>query len=139
MPPFYLRPSIHSCSPVPPSTSLADSALNHRQGVLCGSGRWTYSQDRLTSDTPLWDTNPEMPEPDTLLDRPDLAARFSGIGVGIGAVAGGIVGLIIGLLVYPATAWFAAIEVGAPTAVLCGVGGLVTSLVIKAIDRSGPG
>lgn len=73
-----------------------------------------------------------MPEPDRLLDRPDLVGRLSALGAGLGAVIGGIVGLIIGLLVYAPTAWFAVIEVAVPAGVVGGIGGLITALVIKA-------
>ncbi len=78
-----------------------------------------------------------MPPLDRFLDRPDLVARLGVIGAGLGAGAGGAVGLIVGLLVYAPTAWFAVFELGVPAAVVCGIGGMVTGVVIKTGQRRG--
>jgi uncharacterized membrane-anchored protein len=54
--------------------------------------------------------------------------------IGFGLV-GGVAGLVIGLVTYPATAWFAVIEVGFPSAVLGGIAGLAAGGVAWWIDR----
>ncbi len=78
-----------------------------------------------------------MQEPDRLSDRRDLVARMAVIGAGLGGIVGGIVGLVVGVIVYAPTAWFAVIELGAPVAVVGGVGGLITGLMMKAAHRGG--
>jgi hypothetical protein len=55
-----------------------------------------------------------------------LVSRFAVVGAIVMGAIGGLVGLILGLLAYPATAWFAVLEVGVPAAI---AGGLVGSLV----------
>jgi len=57
------------------------------------------------------------------LPRP---AAWALVGAGSAALIGAIAGLIIGLFVYAPTAWFAAIELGLPAAV---VGAVVGALV----------
>jgi hypothetical protein len=76
-----------------------------------------------------------MPEFHGLLDRPDFVARLGAFGAGLGGVVGGIVGLVAGLLVYAPTAWFAVFELGVPAAVVGGLGGLATGVVIKTGHR----
>jgi hypothetical protein len=69
------------------------------------------------------------------LDRSDLVLRLGVIGAGLSASIGAIVGLIVGLLVYPPTAWFAILELGAPAAIVGAVGGLATGAVVKVGGR----
>jgi hypothetical protein len=48
----------------------------------------------------------------------------------MGAI-GGLAGLIVGLLAYPPTARFAVFELGAPSAVLGGLLGLISAVITK--------
>ncbi|WP_030527401.1 hypothetical protein [Phycicoccus jejuensis] len=68
------------------------------------------------------------------LPRPVRLAVAGAIGLGL---LGAAVGLVLGLLAYPPTAWFAVLEVGAPSTVLGLVVGLLAGLVTRA--PTGPG
>jgi hypothetical protein len=50
-----------------------------------------------------------------------LIPRFAVVGSTAALILGGFVGLVLGLHAYPATAWFAVLEVGVPA----GIGGAV--------------
>jgi hypothetical protein len=60
------------------------------------------------------------------------------VGAAVAGILGGLVGLVLGLRGYPATAWFAVLEVGVPAAmagaILGAVAGLVT-LVVHGVIR----
>ncbi len=64
---------------------------------------------------------------------PALAAALVGA-VALGA-CGGAVGLVVGLFAHPATAWFAVLEVGVPTAVAGSVLGLLAWVAAKRWGR----
>ena len=64
-----------------------------------------------------------------------LAAFVAGM-IG-GGLIGAVAGLIVGLYAYPPTAWAAMVEVGAPTAVVCGTLGLTVGFVAVAGRRLG--
>lgn len=74
---------------------------------MCGEGRNAMSQ-HVTSGT----TRPTHPSPGFSRNDARLVASLSG---GLGAL-GAVVGLAVGLRTYTPTAWFAALEVGAPAA-----------------------
>jgi hypothetical protein len=61
--------------------------------------------------------------------RADTILVSSAVGSLIVGPAGGVAGLILGLMVYPPTAWFAAIEVGIPGAVLGALIGAIAGLL----------
>ena len=67
----------------------------------------------------------------------DVVSRFAGVGAAAAGVAGAVTGLVIGLIVHPATAWFAAIELGAPSALLGHLIGAALGVVV-AVGRSDP-
>jgi hypothetical protein len=56
-------------------------------------------------------------------------------GVAMGIV-GGCIGLIVGLTAYPATAWFAVIELGLPSALLGALLGLTSGAIAIGFRRS---
>jgi len=64
-----------------------------------------------------------------------LVARFVVVGSTSALVVGGLVGLVLGLIAYPATAWFAVVEVGIPAGVLGAVGGLLVGGVVVAVRK----
>ncbi|HEY1716551.1 MAG TPA: hypothetical protein VGG07_26880 [Solirubrobacteraceae bacterium] len=62
----------------------------------------------------------------------------------VGAVSGGVIGvvagLIVGLIVHPATAWFAAFELGIPACIAGALIGCFVALIVAAgrrVTRSG--
>jgi hypothetical protein len=57
------------------------------------------------------------------------------MGVAIVGSAGWVAGLVIGLWTYPPTAWAAAVEIAAPSAVLGGALGCGVSAVAALRDR----
>ena len=61
------------------------------------------------------------------LPRP---AAWALVGAGSAALIGAIAGLIIGLFVYAPTAWFAAIELGLPAAVVGAVVGALAGMIV---------
>jgi len=67
-----------------------------------------------------------------------LVARFVVVGSTSALVVGGLVGLVLGLIAYPATAWFAVVEVGIPAGVLGAVGGLLVGGVVVAVRKITP-
>ena len=74
-------------------------------------------------------TTPPHPTPGTARKDARFVAILSG---GLGAL-GAVVGLVIGLRAYAPTAWFAALEIGAPAAWL----GLVLGLTVLGAGRLG--
>jgi ABC-type antimicrobial peptide transport system permease subunit len=61
----------------------------------------------------------------------------------VAGLLGAAVGLIVGLAVHPPTAWFAVIELGAPSALLGAAvglasGGIVAIMTTRASRRSSP-
>lgn len=72
-------------------------------------------------------TRPPQPTPRSLSNDLRLVAILGG---GLGAL-GAAVGLAVGLRTYPPTAWFAALEIGAPGAWL----GLMLGLAIVGVRR----
>jgi hypothetical protein len=58
-------------------------------------------------------------------------ATYVAMGGAVAAALGGVVGLVLGLSGNPATAWFAALGVGIPAAVLGGCVGLLTSALVS--------
>ncbi|CAM3050102.1 MULTISPECIES: hypothetical protein [Dermacoccus] len=72
-------------------------------------------------------TRPTHPSPGFSRNDARLVASLSG---GLGAL-GAVVGLAVGLRTYTPTAWFAALEVGAPAAWL----GLMLGLTIVGVRR----
>ena len=57
------------------------------------------------------------------------------VGAVSGGVIGGVAGLILGLIVHPATAWFAALELGTPACVAGALIGCLAALVVMAGRR----
>ena len=64
-----------------------------------------------------------------------LVRRFAVVGGAAAGILGGIVGLVLGLRSYPATAWFAVLEVGVPAAVTGAVLGALAGLVAVVVQR----
>ena len=64
-----------------------------------------------------------------------LPGRWAIIGAAIAGMIGAVVGLVIGLIVHAPTAPFAVIEVGIPAAIVGGVIGLNTGVVVMASRR----
>lgn len=70
-----------------------------------------------------------------MLELP-LPVRFAVLaGIALGLV-GGVVGLVLGLISYPATAWFAVLEVGVPSALFGAFAGLVVGALALLAQRS---
>ena len=64
-----------------------------------------------------------------------LVARFAVVGLASASVLGGVVGLVLGLIAYPATAWFAVLEVGIPAGVVGAVVGALVGVVVVIFRR----
>ena len=64
-----------------------------------------------------------------------LPVRFAVIGAALLGVVGGVVGLVAGVVSYPATAWFAVLELGVPTAALGAVLGLLAGSAAHLVRR----
>ena len=64
-----------------------------------------------------------------------LVARFAVVCSTSALVVGGLVGLVLGLIAYPATAWFAIVEVGIPAGVLGALGGLLVGGAVVAVRK----
>jgi len=64
------------------------------------------------------------------------AARWAGIGAIAAGLVGAVAGLIVGLDVHPATAWFAAFELGFPAAVLGALVGCAAGAIAAALRRT---
>jgi hypothetical protein len=62
-------------------------------------------------------------------------ARNGAVSAGI---LGGVVGLVVGLHAYPATAWFAVMEVGLPASILGALLGLTAGAIALAARRLHP-
>jgi hypothetical protein len=62
--------------------------------------------------------------------EPRSRAEFVGLGTAWGGGVGALVGLIVGLDVHPATAWFAAFEIGFPAALVGALAGLGIGSVV---------
>ena len=62
--------------------------------------------------------------------------RWSLVGAAVTATVGAVVGLVLGLLAYPPTAWFAAVEVGVPAALVGAVVGLGAGALMTASHRA---
>ena len=71
----------------------------------------------------------------SLLAAMPLVARFAVVGSTSALVVGGLVGLVLGLIAYPATAWFAVVEVGIPAGVLGALGGLLVGGAVVAVRK----
>jgi hypothetical protein len=68
-----------------------------------------------------------------------LVPRLAVVGAVSAGVIGGLVGLVLGLRAYPATAWFAVIEVAVPAAALGAALGALAGLVgVVARRRTQP-
>jgi hypothetical protein len=65
------------------------------------------------------------------LSRLPLLGRGVVLGAMIGLALGGAVGLIVGLVAYPATAWFAVLELGVPASIAGAVVGLLAGAVLS--------
>jgi hypothetical protein len=75
-----------------------------------------------------------MRGPEWLHDLPRPAA-WALVGAGSAGLVGAIAGLIVGLFVYAPTAWFAAIEIGLPAAVVGALVGTVAALTCPPRKR----
>jgi hypothetical protein len=64
-----------------------------------------------------------------------LVPRFAVVGATAMGALGGLLGLILGLRAYPATAWFAVFEVGAPAAIGGGIVGALAGLVAVLVRK----
>ena len=64
-----------------------------------------------------------------------LPGRWAGIGAASVGMIGAAVGLAIGLIVYAPTAPFAVLELGLPAAIVGGVIGLSTGVIVVAGRR----
>jgi ABC-type uncharacterized transport system permease subunit len=60
--------------------------------------------------------------------------RLAVTGAAVAALLGGLVGLVLGLYAYPATAWFAVLEVGVPAAIVGAALGAVVG-VLRLLAR----
>jgi riboflavin transporter FmnP len=69
-----------------------------------------------------------MRGPEWLRDLPRPAA-WALVGLGSAGLIGAIAGLIVGLMVYAPTAWFAAVELGLPAAVVGAVLGTLAGTI----------
>jgi ABC-type uncharacterized transport system permease subunit len=61
--------------------------------------------------------------------------RYAVIGATACALLGGLVGLVVGLRTYPATAWFAVLEVGVPAGIVGAAVGAVVGLLTVSVHR----
>jgi hypothetical protein len=61
-----------------------------------------------------------------------VPARFAVVGALVLGAVGAVAGLIVGLIVYPATSWFAMIELGLPAALVGALLGLAVGLGANA-------
>ena len=75
-----------------------------------------------------------MRGPEWLRDLPRPAA-WALVGAGSAGLIGAIAGLVIGLFVYAPTAWFAAIELGLPAAVVGALVGMIGALTGRSRKR----
>ncbi len=64
-----------------------------------------------------------------------LPGRWAVIGAASVGTIGAVVGLVVGLIVYAPTALFAVVELGLPAAIVGGVIGLSTGVVVIAGRR----
>jgi hypothetical protein len=66
-----------------------------------------------------------------------LVARSAIAGALVLGIIGGLVGLVVGLVAYPPTAWFAVLEVGAPSSLLGAIIGTVVGAVALVVRPAG--
>lgn len=64
-----------------------------------------------------------------------LIPRCAFVAATAALIVGGLVGLVLGLRAYPATAWFAVVEVGVPAAIGGAVLGALAGLVAGIVQR----
>jgi len=64
------------------------------------------------------------------------ATRWGARGAAVAGLLGAVAGLIVGLFVHPATAWFAAFELGLPAAILGALVGCAAGAVVTAFGRT---
>ncbi len=64
------------------------------------------------------------------------ATRWGARGAAVAGLLGAVAGLIVGLSVHPATAWFAAFELGLPAAILGALVGCAAGAVATAFGRT---
>jgi hypothetical protein len=62
-------------------------------------------------------------------------ARWALAGLVACGLVGAVAGLVIGLRVHPATAWFAAFELGLPAAVVGALGGAAAGAIASVVHR----
>ena len=65
-----------------------------------------------------------------------VVRRFAVIGSIVVGFLGALVGLILGLRAYPATAWFAVFEVGAPAGIAGAVVGALVGVLAMVVRRA---
>lgn len=64
-----------------------------------------------------------------------LVPLFAVVGSVTALMLGGLVGLVLGLRAYPATAWFAVLEVGVPAGIAGAVVGAFVGLLATTVRR----
>lgn len=65
-----------------------------------------------------------------------VVPRYAVVGAAAWAVLGGLAGLVLGLRAYPATAWFAVLEVGLPAGTAGAAAGALAGLVVLTARRA---
>ena len=64
-----------------------------------------------------------------------VVQRCALVGSAAALVLGGLLGLVLGLRAYPATAWFAVLEVGVPATIAGALLGTLVGLAAGAVQR----
>jgi len=62
--------------------------------------------------------------------------RYAVLGGLLTGVPGCVLGLIVGLNTYPATAWFATVELGIPSALAGAIIGLLVGLIARCLGKA---
>lgn len=98
-------------------------------GPLTGAARMNLPSSRCNAGV--------VRAPQGFLVRTPTVARSFVLGALGAGLCGAVVGLVVGLSVHAATAWFAVLEVGLPSAVAGGLVGAVVGLAIVLARRIG--